>query len=122
MRVAIYDRDHIRINAICPGMTESAMTASFIDCFRNNKSSQLAHYQTSEDVAIHIVSLLLTKDLNGKSIYVEKGRGWEFEDGLAREMPRWLGEEPTRLSNDNLKFIGMLGGFLTNDSHMRLSW
>lgn len=110
MRAAIHARDHIRVNAVCPGMTESAMTAPFIDLFRNNKSRFPAHYQTSDDVARHLAAVMLAKGLNGRSIYVEEGRGWDFEEGLSREMPRWLGEEPTRLSDENLRFIESLGG------------
>lgn len=110
MRIEIYKRHKIRVNAVCPGMTESALTAGFIHLFRDNTSAFPAHYQTSEDVACHIVLVMLTRDMNGKSVYVEEGRGWDFEDGLAREMPHWLGEEPTRLSDENLKFIESLGG------------
>ncbi len=43
---------------------------------------------------------------------MESGKGWEFKDGLLREMPRWLGEEPTRMSAENIEFISGLGGIL----------
>ncbi|KIW87108.1 uncharacterized protein Z519_12219 [Cladophialophora bantiana CBS 173.52] len=116
MRTVIFGRDGIRINAVCPGMTESPMTSAIglIDLFKYREfksSAQLpSHYQSSEAVAEHIASVMLAEGLNGKSIYVEEGKGWDFEDGLAREMPRWLGEEPTRWSDENLRFLGSFGG------------
>ena len=91
-------------------MTESALTSGFIHLFKNNKSALPAHFQTSAQVAQYIALVLLTKELNGKSIYVEEGKAWDFEAGLAREMPQWLGNEPTKLSDDNSKFIESLGG------------
>lgn len=111
MRASIFARDGIRINAVCPGMTESPMTTAsgLIDLFKNrtpqSQAESPSHYQSSMAVAEHITSVILSEGLNGKSIYVEEGKGWDFEDGLIREMPRWLGEEPTRWSNDNLAFL-----------------
>ncbi|RFU72188.1 transcription factor iiib 90 kda subunit [Trichoderma arundinaceum] len=115
MRTVIFSRDGIRVNAICPGMTESPITSTggLICAFKGRSpesSAQLpSHYQSSAAVAGHIASVMLAKGLNGKSIYVEEGKGWDFEDGLAREMPRWLGEEPTRWSDENLTFLESLG-------------
>jgi NAD(P)-dependent dehydrogenase (short-subunit alcohol dehydrogenase family) len=110
MRSVIFARDGIRINAVCPGMTESPMTTGgLIELFRDrspqDQAKRPSHYQTAMAVAEHIASILLMKDLNGKSIYVEGGKGWDFEDGLLREMPRWLGDEPTKWSNENLEFL-----------------
>lgn len=117
MRVAIFARDGIRVNAVCPGMTESPMTSSsgLIDLFKNRNAESSAklpsHYQSSLAVAEHIASVMLSPGLNGRSIYVEEGKGWDFEQGLLREMPQWLGEEPTRWSNENLEFLAhSLGG------------
>ena len=122
MRTAIYQRDGIRVNAVCPGMTETPMTSAtgLIDLFKNRpemtsvntsaSASLPSHYQSSAAVAEHIAAIILAEHLNGTSIYVEEGKGWDLEEGLAREMPQWLGEEPTRLSNDNLKFLQSLGG------------
>ena len=116
MRGAIFARDGIRVNAVCPGMTDSPLTTAsgLIALFKNRSAeSQRAlpsHYQSSMAVAEHIATVMLSKELNGKSIYVEEGKGWDFEDGLEREMPRWLGEEPTRFSNENLAFFSSFSG------------
>jgi NAD(P)-dependent dehydrogenase (short-subunit alcohol dehydrogenase family) len=111
MRTAIFERDGIRVNAVCPGMTDTPMTAAsgMISLFKDRTPQERAelpsHHQSSAAVAEHIAAVMLSETLYGKSIYAEEGKGWEFEDGLIREMPRWLGEEPTRWSNDNLAFL-----------------
>lgn len=84
MRKTIYERDGIRVNCICPGMTESLMTASVIETFRAN-----GHAQTADDCARFYLGIANNPGMNGKSIYVEAGKGWEFEDGLWRTMPQW---------------------------------
>lgn len=89
-RKIIYERDHIRINAICPAITDSQMTVSIIDSFKTTKQA----INTTDDVARYIVGLEIATDMNGKAVYVEGGRGWEFLDGLDASMPVWLGEEP----------------------------
>lgn len=87
------------------------MTKDFIHLFRDNTSANLSpHYQSAGDVSKHIAALILAPELNGRSVYIEEGQGWEFEDGLTRCMPDWLGEEPKRLSDDNLKFFESLNG------------
>lgn len=48
------------------------------------------------DVAKITAGLLVDRQLNGKSMYVEGGRGWEIEGNLDRLEPQWLGEEPSR--------------------------
>jgi NAD(P)-dependent dehydrogenase (short-subunit alcohol dehydrogenase family) len=84
MRKTIYERDGIRVNCICPGMTESLMTTSVIETFRAN-----GHAQTADDCARFYLGVANNPSMNGKSIYVEAGKGWEFEDGLWRTMPQW---------------------------------
>jgi len=61
--------------------------------------------QTAGDVANIILGIQTTPAMNGKAIYSEGGQGWEFEDGYYHNMPRWLGEEPTRMLRTNLALV-----------------
>ncbi|KAJ9137133.1 hypothetical protein NKR23_g9356 [Pleurostoma richardsiae] len=101
MRTPIYKRDGIRVNCICPGMTESAMTTSIIGAFRERNLAT----QTSEDVAKVIIGLLSEKDATGKAMYVEGAKAWEFEETMWETMPAWLGEEPTKMLKANAEFV-----------------
>lgn len=110
MRGVVYKRDGVRVNSVCPGMTESAMTTNTIGRFREKG----LHTQTSDDVAKFVVGLGVEKEMNGKAVYVEGGRGWEFEDEYMGGMEGWLGEEPTRFLRENKKFVDE-GGLLVKD-------
>lgn len=47
------------------------MTASIIDSFKHTKQA----INTAEDVAKYIVGLEVAKEMHGKAVYVEGGRG-----------------------------------------------
>ena len=59
-----------------------------------------------EDVARVIAEIVVSKGLNGKSMYVEGGRAWEIEDNLEGLEPQWLGQEPSRTLNLGQKVLG----------------
>ena len=101
MRKTILERDGIRTNCICPGLTESPITQSDVEEVRQNGFSQ-----TADDCARFYLGVANNPSMNGKSIYVEAGKGWEFEDSLWKTMPQWLGEEPTKILRENLKTMG----------------
>ncbi|KAK3724789.1 hypothetical protein LTR37_000837 [Vermiconidia calcicola] len=100
-RKIIYERDNIRINAICPAISDTQMTATIIDSFKESKQV----INTPDDVAKYIVGLEVAPHMNGKAVYVEGGRGWEIMDGLDRTMPAWLGDEPTKRIREHLEHI-----------------
>jgi NAD(P)-dependent dehydrogenase (short-subunit alcohol dehydrogenase family) len=68
------DRSVIRVNVLCPGMTESAVTAHLTPKFRASQeasSEKRAFWQTSEDVAKIIAHVMVSGDIHGKSFYIE---------------------------------------------------
>jgi NAD(P)-dependent dehydrogenase (short-subunit alcohol dehydrogenase family) len=82
----------IRVNAICPWMTTTAMVKGVQEAWMKAKLP----CNTPADVARIIAGVLADSSLNGKSMYVEGGRGWEIEANIDRLEPQWLGEEPSR--------------------------
>lgn len=102
MRKPIHESSGIRVNCVCPGMTESEMTkGGIVEIFKQNG----LYWQPAEAVAEMVLGLQVRPDVNGKAIYVEGGDGWEFEDGFYREQPRWLGEEATRRMRVNAEAV-----------------
>ena len=109
------NRGKVRVNAICPGMTQSAMTEHLIPKFQAAERSVeeqggRGYWQTSRQAAEVIALLMADGRTHGKSVYVEAGTGWEFEDGLKDNMDVWLGHEPTMMLRSNVDFIRSLGG------------
>ena len=100
-RKTLHERDGIRVNAVCPGVTDTPMTASIIKPF---KEASL-FWQPAEAVAEVILGILTSNDMNGKAFYVEGGNGFEFEDSLYAAQPQWLGEEPTRRMRANTEAV-----------------
>lgn len=90
MRKTIYERDGVRVNCICPEMTELLMNTSVVDTIRSNENAQ-----TADDCARFYLGVANNPGMNGKSIYVEGGKGWEFEDKLPKLMTKLLGTEPS---------------------------
>lgn len=96
-RKILYERDGIKVNAVCPGVTDTPMTASIIQPF---KEAGL-FWQPAEAVAEVILGIMASKGMNGKAFYVEGGDGFEFEDSLYTTQPHWLGQEATRRLRSN---------------------
>lgn len=102
LRKVVYPRDGIRVNTVNPGLVDTRMTSNIIASFRAAKQAIC----TPEDVAKVILGIEVSEGMNGKGVYVEGGRGWEFEEGLDKMMPQWLGEEPTQRLREALKVVG----------------
>lgn len=91
-RKTLYERDGIRVNAVCPGVTDTPMSAHVIQPFRDAG----LFWQPPEVVAETILGILVSDGMKGKAFYVEGGDAFEFEDSFYSAQPQWLGEEPTR--------------------------
>lgn len=100
-RKTIHERDGIRVNAVCPGVTDTPMTAAIIQPFKDAG----LFWQPAESVAKVILGILSSKEMNGKAFYVEGGDGFEFEDSLYAAQPQWLGEEATRRMRVNTEAV-----------------
>ena len=82
----------IRVNAICPWMTQTDMVRGVLDGWLQARLP----INTPMDVARVAAGVLADRTLNGTTMYVEGGRAWEIEENLDRLEPQWLGEEPSR--------------------------
>jgi NAD(P)-dependent dehydrogenase (short-subunit alcohol dehydrogenase family) len=100
-RKTLYERDGIRVNAVCPGVTDTPMTAAIIQPFKDAG----LFWQPAEAVAKVILGIMSSKEMNGKAFYVEGGDGFEFEDSLYAAQPQWLGEEATRRMRVNTEAV-----------------
>ncbi|KAL4733727.1 hypothetical protein BDV11DRAFT_199545 [Aspergillus similis] len=106
----------VRVNVICPGVTDTPMTAHLLPHFK--KAGNNAHWQTPESVAEVIAGVIVggTHEgkeavlLAGKSLYVKGGEAFEIEDGLQRERAVWLGAEPEKMLRENRDFLKSIGG------------
>lgn len=47
-----------------------------------------------------------TGGVNGRAIYVEGGRGWDIEEGLAYTQPYWMGKSPCERLVQGQKILG----------------
>jgi len=103
----LFERDQIRVNVICPAITDSKMTVNIIDSFKETSQA----INTPEDVAKYIVGLEISTDLHGKGLYVEGGRAWEFIDEVDATMPIWLGQEPTDRIKIHLEHVKLGAGW-----------
>ena len=104
-RKTLHERDGIRVNAVCPGVTDTPMTAAIIQSFKDAG----LFWQPAEAVAKVIIGILSSTEMNGKAFYVEGGDGFEFEDSLYAAQPQWLGEEATRRMRVNTEAVQKVG-------------
>lgn len=101
MRKIMYERDGIRVNCVCPGVTDTPMTQGIVEKFKDAG----LFWQSADSVARIIVGIQCSGQMTGKAIYIEGGDGWEFEDSLYQTQPQWLGEEPTRRMRTNTEAV-----------------
>jgi len=76
----------IRVNAICPWMTDTQM----VDGIREGWYKEGLPVNQPGDVGRVIIEMGITRAWNGRAILVEGGRGWDIEEGLAATEEIWL--------------------------------
>lgn len=89
LRLYLFSTSGIRVNVICPWMTDTVMVSGFAKAWK----AENLPVNTPLDVARIALGITCQVGLNGKGIWVEGGRGWELEGNIDRLEPQWLGEE-----------------------------
>ncbi|KAE8312872.1 hypothetical protein BDV41DRAFT_538282 [Aspergillus transmontanensis] len=87
-------KHNLRINTICPWMTETRTTLT--KTVQDRWKMEGLPVSTPQEVALVSAGVLANDSLNGTSMYVEGGRAWEIEANIDRLEPEWLGEEPSK--------------------------
>lgn len=100
-RKILWERDSIRVNAVCPGVTESEMTKHIIGTFKE----QNLFWQSPKAVGNIIVGIEADSSIVGKAYYIEGGDGWEIEDTFYNSQPQWLSEEGCRRMRVNSEAV-----------------
>ncbi|KAL4880625.1 hypothetical protein BJY04DRAFT_72216 [Aspergillus karnatakaensis] len=87
-------RHSIRINTICPWMTQTGN--SFPKTVEDRWQKEGLPLSTPEDVAKVSAGVICDDTLHGTSMYVAGTRAWEIENNIERLESQWLGEEPSQ--------------------------
>ena len=77
-----------KVNAVCPGVTDTPMTGAVISAFRDAG----LFWQPPSAVAKVIVGIEADTSIIGKAFYIEGDGAWEFEDSFYNAQPQWLGK------------------------------
>ncbi|KAL4778976.1 hypothetical protein BJX76DRAFT_362227 [Aspergillus varians] len=88
-------RHSIRINTICPWMTETKNP--FSNGVEARWTKEGLPLSTADDVAKVSAGVLCDDSLHGTSMYVAGTRAWEIENNIDRLESQWLGEEPSQM-------------------------
>lgn len=103
LRKSLYNSQKIRINVLCPGVVDTNMAHVVAEAFRGSGLEDAV--SVPEDMAVTILGFLTETSMWGKGVYVEGGKGWEFEGGYWDTMPQWLGEAPTQRLRKGLELV-----------------
>ncbi|KAL4926396.1 uncharacterized protein BDV17DRAFT_156645 [Aspergillus undulatus] len=87
-------RHSIRINTICPWMTQTGNP--FPKSLEARWTKEGLPISTADDVAKVSAGVLCDDSLHGTSMYVAGTRAWEIENNIDRLESQWLGEEPSQ--------------------------
>jgi NAD(P)-dependent dehydrogenase (short-subunit alcohol dehydrogenase family) len=102
LRLLTVPQFNVRINAICPWATDTAMIAGAVNLFHQNKIP----LNTAEDVARIIQQVGAGPEYHGKAIYCSGGIGVDIEEGINTTEPLWLGEKHAADLNRGQNILG----------------
>lgn len=85
----------VRVNVVCPWAVDTQMISGIKGVWRK----EALPLNQPDGVAAIIAGLAAAEGMNGKAMYVEGNRGWEFDEKISELEPLWLGDEQSRSLN-----------------------
>lgn len=92
----------VRVNVVCPWAVDTQMLSGIREVWRKEDLP----LNQPDGVAAVIAGLTAAKGMNGKAMYVEGNRAWEFDEKIGELEPLWLGAEQSSTLNRGQAAMG----------------